>query len=298
MTEIKGIVAAMQTPMYGDGRINEEEMRRQINRQIDAGVDGIFCLGTNGEFYILSQDEKIRVMEIFVDETKGRVPVYAGTGCISTEETIFLSKKAKEIGVDVLSVITPYFAVLSQGELYSHYAELAESVDLPIVLYNIPARTGVSIVPDTLEKLARNYANICGIKDSSGNFANILQYIAVTDSEHFSVLSGNDALILWTLLAGGKGGITAIANILPEIMVSIYQNYLKGDMEAAKMAQSSIAPIRACFRYGNPNSIVKRAANLIGQPLGPCRAPFGNISVEANQAIMETIDKYYSQYKK
>lgn len=298
MTEIKGIVAAMQTPMYEDGSINEDEMRRQINRQIKAGVDGVFCLGTNGEFYILSQDEKIRVMEIFVDEVKGRVPVYAGTGCISTAETILLSKKAEELGVDVLSVITPYFAALNQDELYKHYASLAEAVNIPIVLYNIPARTGVSIAPATLQKLADSYKNIRGIKDSSGNFTNILQYIDVTDATDFSVLSGNDALILWTLLAGGKGGITAIANILPEIMVDIYSNYLKGDMKAAKLAQSSIAPIRSCFKYGNPNSIVKRAANLIGQPLGPCRAPFGGITEEADSAITEIIEKYYSRYKK
>ena len=230
MAEIKGIVAAMQTPMHEDGSINEAEMRRQINRQIAAGVDAVFCLGTNGEFYILDADEKIRVMEIFVDEVKGRVPVYAGTGCISTKDTIALSKRAQEIGVDVLSVISPYFAALNQDELYSHYAALAESVDTPIVLYNIPARTGVSIAPATVGKLAANYSNIKGVKDSSGNFTNILQYLDATDPKTFSVLSGNDALILWTLLAGGKGGITAIANILPEIMVSIYQNYLSGDM--------------------------------------------------------------------
>lgn len=298
MAEIKGIVAAMQTPMHEDGSINEAEMRRQINRQIAAGVDAVFCLGTNGEFYILGADEKIRVMEIFVDEVKGRVPVYAGTGCISTKDTIALSKRAREIGVDVLSVISPYFAALNQDELYSHYAALAESVDTPVVLYNIPARTGVSIAPATVGKLAANYSNIKGVKDSSGNFTNILQYLDATDPKTFSVLSGNDALILWTLLAGGKGGITAIANILPEIMVSIYQNYLSGDMEAAKKAQSSIAPIRACFKYGNPNSIVKRAANLIGQPLGPCRAPFGQVSKEADEAILNTIRKYYSQYQK
>lgn len=297
MTEIKGIVAAMQTPMYEDGSINEDEMRRQINRQIKAGVNGVFCLGTNGEFYILSLDEKIRVMEIFVDEVKGRVPVYAGTGCISTAETILLSKKAEELGVDVLSVITPYFAALNQEELYTHYASLAEAVNVPIVLYNIPARTGVSIAPITLQKLADHYRNIRGIKDSSGNFTNILQYIDVTDATSFSVLSGNDALILWTLLAGGKGGITAIANILPEIMVDIYQNYKNGDIEAAKLAQSSIAPIRSCFKYGNPNSIVKRAANLIGQPLGPCRAPFGGITEEADSAIAKVIEKHYSRYK-
>lgn len=297
MPEIKGIIAAMQTAMNADGSINETEMRRQINRQIDAGVDAVFCLGTNGEFYIMNTEEKIQVMEIFVDEVKGRVPVYAGTGCVSTKDTIELSMKAKEIGVDILSVITPYFAALNQDELFQHYSTLAEAVELPIVMYNIPARTGAALAPSTVGKLAEKYDNIVGIKDSSGNFNNILQYIDATKDTDFSVLSGNDALILWTLLAGGTGGITAIANILPEIMVSIYQNYVKGDMGAAKAAQSSIAPIRDCFKYGNPNSIVKCATNLIGQPVGPCRAPFGMVSEDAKKAIMDTIDTYYSEYK-
>lgn len=145
MTEIKGIIAAMQTPMFEDGSINEAEMRNQINREIEAGCDGIFCLGTNGEFYILSFEEKVRVMEIFVEEAKGRVPVYAGTGCVSTAETIALSQKAQEIGVDVLSVITPYFAAISQDELYVHYKAVAESVNLPVVMIQpFPARTGAA----------------------------------------------------------------------------------------------------------------------------------------------------------
>ena len=297
MTEIKGIIAAMQTAMHEDGSINEAEQRRQINRQIAAGVDAVFCLGTNGEFYIMSMEEKIRVMEIFVDEVKGRVPVYAGTGCIGTEETVALSRKAREIGVDVLSVITPYFAAISQEELYQHYAQVASSVDIPVVMYNIPARTGASLAPATVKRLAGEFANIAGVKDSSGNFNNILQYIQETEGMDFSVLSGNDALILWTLLAGGKGGITAIANILPTVMVDIYQNYLKGDMEKAREAQNAISRIRECFKYGNPNSVVKCATNLIRQPLGPCRKPFGILPQDAVEAIRETIDNYYGEYK-
>ena len=297
MTEIKGIIAAMQTAMHEDGSINEAEQRRQINRQIAAGVDAVFCLGTNGEFYIMSMEEKIRVMEIFVDEVKGRVPVYAGTGCISTEETVALSRKAREIGVDVLSVITPYFAAISQEELYQHYAQVAGSVDLPVVMYNIPARTGASLAPATVKRLAGEFANIAGVKDSSGTFNNILQYIQETEGMDFSVLSGNDALILWTLLAGGKGGITAIANILPTVMVDIYQNYLKGDMEKAREAQNAISRIRECFKYGNPNSVVKCATNLIGQPVGPCRKPFGILPQDAVEGIRETIDNYYGEYK-
>jgi len=288
----------MATPMFEDGSINEAELRNQVNRQIAAGVTGIFCLGTNGEAYILNKEEKIRVMQLFVEEAAGRVPVYAGTGCVGTKDTVELSQKAQELGVGALSVISPYFAAINQQELYEHYASVAQSVDLPIVLYNMPARTGNHLDYKTVSRLAQNFRNIAGIKDSSGNFDNILRYIESTDSESFSVLSGNDSLILWTLMAGGKGGITAVANILPEIMVSIYRYWEAGDFENAKKAQDSIRPIRDCFRFGNPNSIVKRAANLIGQPIGPCRKPFGIVSKEADDAITETLKTYYAAYMK
>ncbi len=199
-----------------------------------------------------------------------------------------LDASAEEIGVDVISIITPYFAAISQEELYQHYAAAAKAVSLPVVMYNIPARTGAALAPSTVGRLAKDFPNIAGVKDSSGNFNNILQYIQATE--------GMD-LILWTLLAGGKGGITAIANILPTIMVSIYQYYLKGDLDNAKKAQNSISKIRDCFKYGNPNSIVKCATNLIGQPVGPCRKPFGLLSEEAVKGIQETIDTYYAEYK-
>ncbi|TCO76873.1 4-hydroxy-tetrahydrodipicolinate synthase [Marinisporobacter balticus] len=295
---IGGIIPAIATPMFEDGSINEVELRNQVNRQINKGANGVFCLGTNGEAYILSKEEKIRVMELFVEETKGRVPVYAGTGCVGTKDTIELSQKAKEIGIDALSVISPYFAAINQDEIYEHYASLADSVDLPIVLYNMPARTGNNLDYKTVSKLAKNYKNIAGIKDSGGNFDNILRYIENTEKDTFSVLSGNDSLILWTLMAGGKGGITAVANILPEIMVSIYKYWSEGNFEKAKEAQDAIRPIRDCFKFGNPNSIVKRAANLIGQPVGPCRKPFGIISKETDIAIIDTIKEYYAQYAK
>lgn len=294
---IKGIILAMQTPMHEDGSLNEEEIRNQINREIKAGVDAVFCLGTNGEFFVMSPEERIRVMEIFVDEAKGRVPVYAGTGCVGTDDTIYLSKAAEKIGVDVISVITPYFAAISQDELYAHYQAVAESVNLPIVLYNIPMRTGVTIEPETVGRLA-DIPNIVGVKDSSGKFELIQAYIEATKEKDFAVLSGNDALILDTLKAGGTGGITAISNILPEIMVSIYQKYLAGDEEGARKAQESIAPIRACFKYGNPNSIVKVATNLMGHPVGPCRRPFGRVSEEAKAAIADCIAAHYEDYRR
>ena len=284
----KGIIAAMVTALNEDESLNEREIRNQVNRQIAAGVDAVFCLGTNGEFYIQSQEEKLRVMEIVVSEAAGRVPVYAGTGCVGTKETIALSQKAKEIGADVLSVISPYFAAISQTDLYMHYATVAAAVDLPIVMYNMPARTGNNLAPETVARLA-DIPNIVGVKDSSGNWENLKAYIDATRGKEFRVLSGNDSLILPTLKEGGAGGITAVANIYPKTMVSIYQNFIKGDLAAAEAAQNSIAPIRACFKFGNPNTVTKKATNLRGYPVGPCRAPFQYLSEEAVAAIAEVI---------
>ncbi|MCI9120597.1 MAG: 4-hydroxy-tetrahydrodipicolinate synthase [Oscillibacter sp.] len=285
---VKGIIAAMVTSMQDDESLNLEEIRNQVNRQIAAGADGVFCLGTNGEAYILSEDEKLRIIETVVKTADGRVPVYAGTGMPGTADTIRLSRKAKELGADVLSVISPYFAAISQEEIYGHYAELAAAVDLPIVLYNMPARTGNNINPDTVARLSK-VPGIAGVKDSSGNFDNMKQYIELTDPETFSVLSGNDALILWNLLAGGAGGITAVANIYPEVMVSIYRLFLAGDLEGAKKAQDSIRPIRNCFKFGNPNTVTKTAARIAGNPVGPCRRPFASLSDAAVEKIKETV---------
>ena len=266
--EIKGIIPPIITPMNEDETINETELRNQVNRQIRGGVHGLFPFGTNGEGYILSEAEKEQVLSIVIDETKGRVPVYAGTGCISTKDTIRQSRMAQALGADVLSIITPSFAAASQDELYEHYRAVAEAVDMPIVLYNIPARTGNALAPATVARLSR-IDNIVGAKDSSGNFDNMLQYIEQTrEGGGFAVLSGNDSLILWNLLAGGTGGIAGCANVFPEVMASIYDYFMAGDMENARKAQDSIRSFRACFRFGNPNTIVKTAVALLGYPVG------------------------------
>jgi 4-hydroxy-tetrahydrodipicolinate synthase len=293
VVDIKGIISANVTPMDANEDINEKELRNHVNRSLAAGVDGVFCLGTNGEAYALNKEEKKFVIEAFVDEVKGRVPVYAGTGAATTRETIELSKIAEAAGADVLSIVAPFFAAASQQEIYNHYEAIAKSVNLPIVMYNIPARAGNAIAPETVQRLAQ-IDNIVGVKDSSGNFDNILQYIELTDPKEFAVLSGNDSLILWTLQAGGAGGITAVANLLPEIMVSIYSKFLEGD-SGAKF-QDSIRPIRNCFKYGNPNTIIKNATNMLGMPVGNNRAPFNYISPEAKDAIQATLEQYYSEY--
>lgn len=286
---IQGIIPALITPMYPDESVNFEELRRQVNRQIDGGVHAIFCFGTNGEGYILNGEEKKQVLETVIDEVKGRVPVYAGTGCISTKETVQQCKMAADAGADVLSIITPSFAAASQDEIYEHYKTVAEAVDLPIVLYNIPARTGNAIAPATVARLSR-IDNIVGAKDSSGNFTNILGYIdAGRESGDFAVLSGNDQLIIWNLLAGGTGGIAGCANVYPHTMASIYDLFMEGKIEEAKAANASIASFRACFKYGNPNTIVKTAVALLGYEVGKCRAPFNQVPEAGIEAIKKVL---------
>jgi 4-hydroxy-tetrahydrodipicolinate synthase len=290
MLKPQGIVTPIVTPMTEDERVNEKELRVQVNRQISCGINGLFALGTNGEVYALTTEEKLAVIRIVVDETKKRVPVFAGTGCIGTRETISLSQKAKDLGVDALSIVSPYFVAVSQDDLYRHYSAIAQSVDLPIVLYNMPARTGNNIDYTTLRKLAQ-YENIVGIKDSSGNFDNTLRYIEDTD-RRLSVLAGNDSLILWTLMAGGHGAIAGTANVYPEIALAIYRLWQAGNIEEANKQQMKLRPLRDVMKLGNPNSVIKRAMNLLGYPVGPAREPVSGISPKIDEELLKAFAFY------
>ena len=288
--ELKGIVVPIVTPMNEDETINTEELCRQVDRQIEAGIHGIFPFGTNGEGYILNGEEKKLVLETVIDQVAGRVPVYAGTGCVSTKETIEQCKMAEAAGADILSVITPSFAKASQYELKVHYETVAAAVpNMPIVLYNIPMRTGNALEPETVVELA-HVDNIVGAKDSSGDWDNLSAYIELTKGLDFGVLSGNDALILKALQAGAKGAIAGCANVYPKNMVGIYENFVAGDLEAAEACQGNVAALRACFKYGNPNTVVKTAVNLLGYPVGKCRAPFNYLCPEGVEALKAALE--------
>lgn len=289
--EIKGIIPPIITPMNQDETIHEQELRNQVNRLIKAGIHGIFPCGTNGEGYALEEKEKFRVLEIVIEETRGRIPVYAGTGCITTKETIRQSRIAEKMGADVLSVITPYFAAASQEELYEHYKALAQEVKIPIIMYNIPARTGNRLAPETVARLSK-IENIAGVKDSSGNFDNLLQYIERTKKQKdFAVLSGNDSLILWNLMAGGTGGVAGCANVFPEVMVSIYEGFVENDLKKARNAQDSIRTFRDCFKYGNSNTVIKAAVEFLGYPVGKCRSPFNKLSETGIDAVKTVLEE-------
>jgi 4-hydroxy-tetrahydrodipicolinate synthase len=292
-SEIKGIIPPILTPMNNDFEqsVNHNELRNQVERLLKGGVHGLFPVGTNGEAYILSLKEKEAVLETVIDQVKGRVPVYAGTGCISTAETVRMSKLAQKLGADALSVITPFFAAASQKELYDHYAAVAKAVDLPIILYNIPPRTGNKLLPETVQKLCRDVDNIVGAKDSSGDVENLKAYIRLTKEldKEVAILAGNDGAILTCLKEGGSGGIAGRANIWPNALASIYDRFAAGDLEGAQQAQDAIAALQAVFKFGNPNTIIKKAVALLGYPVGDCRAPFNYVPEEGIEALKQVL---------
>ena len=289
---MEGIITPIVTPFHRDAEqsINYEATEKLINHLIEHGVNGIFILGSNGEFHVIDEDEKIEMTKKVVEIVNKRVPVYVGTGSCSTKATIRLSKAVEAAGADALSVITPYFLKPTNENLYAHYKAVAESVNIPIVLYNIPARTGCSIAPETVAKLAE-IDNIVGAKDSSGNWDNLKAYIELTKDKDFAVISGNDSLILSALKEGGVGGIAGCANVYPHNMVAIYEKFKAGDLEGAQAAQDAIASFRACFKYGNPNTIVKTAVGLLGYPVGKCRKPFYSMSEEGVAALKAVLEE-------
>lgn len=289
--KIKGIFPAMLTPLTSDQKINEKVLRQMTNYFIDAGVHGLFALGTNGEFHLFNEEEKLNIAKIIIDEAKGRVPVMIGTGGNGTAEVIELSKKMEAIGADALSIITPYFVTPSQEDLAVHYEKIAEAVSIPVLLYNIPGKTGMTIEPETVARLAK-VKNIAGIKDSSGKFENIQAYIDVTKDEDFAVLAGTDSLILKALMAGGVGAIAATANMLPETVVSIYNNWLEGNIEEAQKAQEDLQPLRDTFPLGSIPSALKKAVELNGIPVGSPRLPISELSGDALEKVKKMVQYY------
>lgn len=283
-SDIKGIIPPVITPMNDDAEqtVNHEELRKQVERLLAGGVHGIFPLGTNGEAYALSAREKEEILATVIDQVKGRVPVYAGTGCITTAETIRMSKRAEELGADALSIITPSFAVASQKELYDHYVAVAKHVNIPIILYNIPPRTGNKLLPETVARLAKDVDVICGAKDSSGDIENLKAFIRVGQElgRPFSVFAGNDGAILTGLREGGAGGIAGRANLYPKTVAAIYDSFVAGDIARAEECQQRISTLQRVFKFGNPNTIIKKAVNLLGYPVGECRRPFNYLCDE------------------
>jgi len=285
----KGIIPAMITPLDEKGRINESALRKLTNHLIDGGVHGLFPVGSQGEFFSLTFEQKKEAIRIVVDETRGRIPVYAGTGAVTTREAIETTKMARDLGVSAVSAITPYFLVPSQKELINHYTTIANACpDLPILLYSNPDRTQVPFPVSTVLELAA-VDNIIGIKDSSGDMSLTGEYIRLTRGMNFHVLMGRDTLIYAALCYGAKGSICATGNVDPRVPVEIYEAFLAGDHKRALEAQYRLAPLRIAFGLGTFPVVVKEALTMIGIDAGPAVLPVGPMTPENREKLRKIL---------
>jgi 4-hydroxy-tetrahydrodipicolinate synthase len=288
--QFRGIIPALVTPFTADQQVDQQALRALVENLIQAGVHGLFVLGTNGEFFTLSEAEKLEIARVTVEAAGGRVPVVIGTGAFATREVIEMNKKMAGIGANALSVITPYFNAISQYELIKHYEAVAEASSLPLMMYNIPAKTGLSIGIGAVAALHR-HPMIKGIKDSAGNFDALVQMIKYR-SDDFAVFAGTDSLIYWNLLAGGDGAIAATANAVPDRVMSIWNHFQAGNHEAARSAQEALRPLRDAFAMGTMPVVLKKATELLNLPVGPCRAPVQPLDAAAVQKLETLLSVY------
>ncbi len=283
-----GTIPALVTPLDADGELMEQGLRDLLDFVIDGGVHGVFVLGSSGEIYGLSNDQKRRVVEITVEHVAGRVPIYAGASEITTRDCIATAAMVERIGgVTGLSVLTPYFMTPTQSELVDHYRAIAASTSLPILLYTNPGRTQVSLALDTVLTLAQEPA-IVGIKDSSGSLADVTELIA-RRPDGFAVIMGRDTLILDALIAGAEGAIASTANVAPELVSGIYDAYVAGDLDLARTLQDQLTPLRNLLDKATFPVVLKEGLRLRGVDAGYCFAPARDLAEPYRSQLAEVV---------
>lgn len=288
---IRGVLTAIVTPFTASGELNLTALRQQVERQLTAG-NGIFCGGTNGEFFVLNEAEKIAVAETCVEAVAGRAPVVAHIGEVSTRETIRLGQQIAKSGVDAVSVITPWFVPLKQDELVSHYTAIADALSVPVFLYNIPARTGNTIEPQTARQLAA-HGNIIGIKDSAGSYESLKGFLdAVKYIDGFNVLNGPDSLIHQGFVDGCSACISGLANVAPREINAIWSTFQAGDIEASRLAQENVTGLRTdLYKVAFSPAAVKKALQLMGHEVGDSR-----YAVQFSASQLQQIRGIIAQY--
>ncbi|MCC4242109.1 dihydrodipicolinate synthase family protein [Thalassospira povalilytica] len=288
----KSAYVALVTCFNDDETINYQATRNQVKRQVAAG-NNIMCAGTNGDFTALTFEEKVRLTEEVVDEVGGKAKVIVNAGMPATFETIKLAKEFDRIGVDGIAVITPFFIACTQDGLIRHFTAVADSVNTPTYLYDIPPRTQNHIEPATAETLAA-HSNIAGIKDSGGTDASLNAYLGIARSRSdFDVYSGPDHLVLWSLQNGAAGAISGLGNVLPDILAGIIDGFNSGDTAKAEQNQEIFGNFRKdLYGLGYPPALVKRALYLMDETVGASRQPALLPDVEQDKKILEILKKY------
>ncbi len=280
MAIFTGAGVAITTPFTQDGKVDYQTFEKQINRQIECGTDAIIVCGTTGESSTLDHEEHIEVIRFCAEVVNHRIPVVAGTGSNCTETAIFLSQEAEKCGVDGLLIVTPYYNKCTQKGLIEHYTMIAQSVSLPIIMYNIPGRTGgLLIQPETVVHLCNTVPNIVGVKDATGNLSEVAQLAALAKGS-VDIYSGNDDQVIPIMALGGKGVISVLSNVAPKETHEMCAAFLAGDLEKSRQIQLDAIPlINALFCEVNPIP-VKKGMQLLGIDTGVLRRPLTEMEPE------------------
>ena len=276
MAIFKGAGVAIVTPMKADGEVNYDVLGEMLEAQIQGGTDAIIICGTTGESATLTEEEHSAVIRYAIKKVNKRIPVIAGTGSNCTATAIKLSKEAEKDGADGLLLVTPYYNKATQNGLIAHYTAVANAVNIPIILYNVPSRTGCNLLPETIAKLVKNVKNIVGVKEASGNISQIAK-VKLLCGDDVDLYSGNDDQVVPILSLGGIGVISVLSNVAPKETHDMVMNYLNGDLEKAREMQLKALPlIDALFSEVNPIP-VKKAMSFMGWEAGPLRAPLSEM---------------------
>lgn len=291
MAIYEGAGVALVTPFQENGLVNYEVLEKLVEEQIAEGTDAIVACGTTGEASTMTHEEHLDVIKYVCEVTKRRIPVIAGTGSNCTETAVYLSEEAQKLGADGLLLVSPYYNKATQNGLKAHFKAVADAVNIPILLYNIPGRTGVTITARTIADLCLNVPNIVGVKEASGDFSAIADLLSFTDGKA-DVYSGNDNQIVPIMSLGGRGVISVLSNVAPAKTHEICQAYLDGDVKrSARLQLEAIPLINALFCEVNPIP-VKAALNLMGRQAGPMRLPLTEME-EKNQEYLKIAMKEY-----
>ncbi|MBQ6815883.1 MAG: 4-hydroxy-tetrahydrodipicolinate synthase [Clostridia bacterium] len=284
-TIFKGAATALITPMNPDTTVNYTKLKELIDEQINAGIDALVICGTTGEKSTLNYEEHIKVIKTACKHTNGRVPVIAGAGSNDTVYSVGLCKDAIDVGADALLMVTPYYNKTSQAGLISHYTYVADRVDAPIIVYNVPSRTGVNILPETYLELSR-HQNIVAIKEANGDISSVAKTKQLV-GDALDIYSGNDDQIVPLMSLGGSGVISVLSNVAPKATHDMCIAYLNGDVKTAKDLQLKYIPlINALFSDVNPIP-VKEAMNIMGKDVGPVRLPLVPMSEQKREALIK-----------
>lgn len=291
MAIFKGAGVAIITPFHEDGSVNFEKLGELIEFQIENKTDAIIICGTTGEASTLTHEEHLECIKYTIDKVAGRIPVVAGTGSNCTETAIYLSQEAEKYGADGLLVVTPYYNKATQKGLIAHYTAVANSVKIPIIMYNVPSRTGCNILPETAVALAKNVENIVAIKEATGNISQVAKLMQLADG-CIDLYSGNDEQIVPLLSLGGFGVISVLSNVAPKETHDIVEKFMNGDVQGSRELQLKAVPlIDQLFCEVNPIP-VKAAVNMMGMEAGPLRMPL----TEMEDAHKENLKKAMNDF--